>query len=376
MSKPTVTIFRDFLGDNRTSMEVYANELICTLNNGFKDRFDIREFTPQPFFSNIKSLQGKLGMRFNRYLSYPVQAYKNQTSVNHIIDHTYGHLLRCINPQRTLVTVHDLIPILAHKGRIPGMSYPNVPLLFKFSISALKKAQFVVTVSENTKRDLIAYCGLPEEKIRVIYNGISEKFKSYGIDEKKKCRNNFGLPDKEECYVVLITGSLQYKNHTTSFKVVEMLQQKLSKPVQLVILKGKANLFEVDFSKYNFTNPPLILSGLDNCRIVELYNAVDCLLFPSLYEGFGWPPLEAMACGTPVVSSNVASLPEIIDQAGLMASPYDTIKLTEAAASLLENKELREEYVKKGLSQASKFSWSRCASEFEELYTQLLNNKG
>ncbi len=372
MSKPKITLFRDFIEDGRTSMEVYADGLGKALKLYLDDRFRITDYVPHVSVFGSKLLgKNKFRMRMERYLSYPLQAKKHQSSVNHIIDHAYGHLLKYVNPQRTIVSVHDLIPILAYNNKIPGISYPHLPVLFKFSISSLKKARFVVAVSNSTKNDLINYCGLKEERIKVIYNGVESRFTPFSDEKKKELRKSFGFPDKGT-HIILITGSLNYKNHVTAFKVIEILQQLAIRPIQLVILKGASNNLEIDSDSYRFENPLIILSGIDNNRIVELYNSVDCLLFPSLYEGFGWPPLEAMACGTPVVTSNVASLPEIVGDAGLMESPYDPVKLAEAVLILLENSEFRKIYIERGLMRAKQFTWERCANRFEKLYEDIL----
>lgn len=370
MSKPQVTLFRDFIEDGRTSMEVYADGLTKSLSENVGNRFYITEYVPHTS-RPLGRLPDEFRMRAERYLSYPLQAKRNQGSVNHIIDHAYGHLLRWIDPTRSIVSVHDLIPILAYNNKIPGMSYPNLPLLFKFSMASLKKARFITAVSNSTKNDLVTYCGLAENRINVIHNGIWEGFSSFTDTERRRVRKSFGFLG-EEAHVILITGSLKYKNHDTSFSIIEILQQRTIKPVQLVILKDAANELEVDVTKYRLNEPPIIVSGLNKERLVDLYNAVDCLLFPSLYEGFGWPPLEAMACGTPVVASNVASLPEIIGDAGIMESPHEPGKLAEAVLQFLEDKKFSNEYVQRGLIRVEQFSWKRCADAFVKLYDNIL----
>ena len=373
MNKPQITLFRDFIEDGRKSMDIYADALGKALRICVDDRFDIIDYVPHTSdFRNKVLGKHRFRMRMERYLSYPLQARKHQSSVNHIIDHAYGHLLKCISPERSIINVHDLIPILAYNNKIPGLSYPNLPLLFKFSLSSLKAAKYVVAVSNSTKNDLVTYCGLAEEKIRVIHNGVDSRFILLPGAARNNLRRSFGF--QEGAKVILITGSLSYKNHATSFQVIEILQQKVIIPIQLVILKGASNDLEADMTKYRFDNQVIILSGLDTHRLVELYNAVDCLLFPSWYEGFGWPPLEAMACGTPVVTSNVASLPEIVGDAGLMESPHDPIKLAEAVLVFLENNEFREMYIQRGIKRASLFTWERCAIEFGKLYDDILRS--
>ena len=375
MIKPQITLFRDFIEDGRTSMEIYADGLGKALRLNSEDNFQIKDFTPHTSNFITKTLGiNHSQMRIERYLHYPLQARKQQGSVNHIIDHAYGHLLRFINPQTSIVTVHDMIPVLAYMKKIPGLTYPHLPALFKFSLSSLSRARFIVAVSNSTKKDLITYCGLEDEKVKVIYNGIGDIFTPFSSRKKEVLRKSFGFPDMGT-HIVLITGSLGYKNHAASFKVIEILQLRTIKPIQLVILKSAANDLNIDEAEYSFNNPIIILSGIDNNRLVELYNAVDCLLFPSLYEGFGWPPLESMACGTPVVTSDIGPFPEIVGDAGLMQSPYEPFKLAEAVLLLLENQEVRRLYIERGLKKAKEFTWERCANEFGKLYDDILEMK-
>ncbi len=109
-----------------------------------------------------------------------------------------------------------------------------------------------------------------------------------------------------------------------------------------------------------------------HAAMADLYNSVDCLLFPSWYEGFGWPPLEAMGCGIPVVTSNSASLPEIVGDAGLMCAPDDVDGLTAAVASLLQRDELSRHYAEAGRKWAGTFTWQRCAEQVCQIYDSLM----
>ena len=110
------------------------------------------------------------------------------------------------------------------------------------------------------------------------------------------------------------------------------------------------------------------LGIIPRSSLLDLYDSVDVLLFPSLYEGFGWPPLEAMACGTPIVASNVASLPEVIDNAGLMCSPLDTDGLADAVKTIFDNPELRQSLITRGLARVQQFTWEEAARKMLALY--------
>jgi glycosyltransferase involved in cell wall biosynthesis len=368
----SLTLYRDFLEDNRPSMETYADNLARSLRVVAGDAFNVNEYRPAiPAWTFKCKMNCSIRIRYARYVSYPNQAKRNQGSINHILDQSYAHLLNVIDPSRSVITVHDLIPILAWKGAIPGLSYPHYPLLYKLTIVSLRKARALIAVSQNTKRDLVTHCGLKESDIFVVHNGVDSRFCPMSKEERAALRDSFRFPD-QGTHVVLVTGSQSYKNHLTSLRVVARLQGVTKHPVQLVWL-GRDNYdHEECLGKVELNNPVIHLSNLSAERLVSLYNSVDCLLFPSWYEGFGWPPLEAMACGTPVVTSNAASLPEVVADAALIAPPNDIDGLTEAVKVLLEDEDLRSEYIKRGYHNASRFTWNRCASKVADVYEQII----
>jgi glycosyltransferase involved in cell wall biosynthesis len=372
MSVNSVVLFRDFLEDNRTSMEIYSDNLENALKPISQNFLKINSYIPSiPNWLSRCKLPYGIFMRYARYFSYPNQARKNQGTINHIIDQSYGHLLNVIDFKKTIITVHDLIPVLAWKGVIQGLSYPHFPLLYKLSVASLRKARSIIADSQSTKSDLITYCGLDANKITVIYPGINKRFHSFSNEKKKLSREHFGFPDKNT-HIVLITGSQNYKNILASFQVANKLQNNLNKNLQMVWL-GTNNDKCTEYSKLvNLKNRVIPLNGINLNQLVELYNSVDCLLFPSLYEGFGFPPLEAMACGTPVVTSNVASLPEVVGDAGIMLPPNDVDGLADAVKNILVNENLRNHYIERGYVNAGRFTWESCASKVLSLYKKIL----
>lgn len=369
-----VTLYRGFVEDKRASMEIYADNLEKSLKLIACDTLNVSQYRPSiPEWMIKCKINHDIRIRYARYFSYPYQAKQNQGAINHIIDQSYAHLLNVIDPARSIVTVHDLIPILAWKGAIPGLSYPHYPLFYKLTIAALHKARAIIAVSQSTKRDLIAHCGLKGSNITVVHNGIDNRFCSMSKEKRGALRHSFGFPD-QGTHIVLITGSQSYKNHLTSFRVVARLQHVTKKPVQLVWLGADNYEYEKCLEEVDLDNTVIRLSSLSFERLVGLYNSVDCLLFPSWYEGFGWPPLEAMACGTPVVTSNAASLPEIVADAALTARPDDIDGFAEAVKIMIEDEDLRNYYIKRGYNNVSRFTWDRCASEVAGIYRQLLEN--
>jgi glycosyltransferase involved in cell wall biosynthesis len=373
MSLDSLVLFRDFLEDNRTSMEVYSDNLESALKPITGDLLMVNSYAPSiPDWLFKCKLPRGVRIRYARYFSYPNQAKKNQGIINHIVDQSYAHLLNAIDSKRTVITVHDLIPILAWKGVVPGLSYPHFPLLFKLTVASLSKARAIIAVSNSTKEDLITHCGLSASNITVVHNGIDTCFRSFSKEKSQSLRSRFRFPD-ENTYVVLITGNQSYKNHLTSFQVVSKLESITNKSIQLVWLGADYEMCEKYSADVVLTNDVILLKNLNLDKLVELYNSVDCLLFPSWYEGFGLPPLEAMACGTPVVTSNVASIPEVVGDAAIMLPPDDVDGLAVAVKNILENKVLRNEYIERGLKNVKNFTWEQCASDVLSVYKEIIN---
>ena len=171
----------------------------------------------------------------------------------------------------------------------------------------------------------------------------------------------FNFP--KNSFLILITGSGFYKNHETSIKILKKLI-KSNKNIYIVKLGYMTKNFDDLIKKYSIKRNVIQLNILMRDDIFDLYKAIDCLLFPSLYEGFGWPPLEAMASGVPVVTSNVASIPEVVGNAGLKYNPYDVNGMHDAIKTIIDNKNFRMNLVKKGIKQSSLFSWKKYIEKY------------
>ena len=370
--KETITVYCDYKEDGRHSMDVYADNLISEMQVAC-DQVE-RVVQLRPTIPHLLGFVGKVSpglmIRLARYVLYPMMVYSNKRSGGHFIDQSYAHLLLFFK-NKSVITVHDIIPLLAWKGKIPGMRYPHYPLLYKVAMFSLRKAGHIIAVSQSTKNDLIEYCGIDERSISVVYNGISEIYKKKEEIDAVEARKRLSLPGKKS-YIVMISGAQAYKNHYVSFQVINRVVKIVDKPLHIVWLGGNAELLsEIDASE-KVNCDVTYMAGLSSDELRELYKVVDCLLFPSLYEGFGLPPLEAMACGTPVVTSNVASLIEVVGDAAITLSPYDVQGLAEGVASVLADESVRNHYIQRGYDNAEKFSWEKCAERTCRVYRRYL----
>lgn len=370
----TVALMRNFREDGRTSMDVYADSMMLYLPRHAEPGVRIKEFVPRlsPLVRALPNAHN-LRMRVARYLSYPIQASRVKADVYHIVEPGYAQLVEAIGGERTILTVHDIIPLLAWKGLIPGVTYNHAPrVLEKILRRNLNRVAALIAVSTQTKRDLIQHLGCDEKRIEVIYQGVAPEFRALDYSDQDVLRRSFGFPEKD-VPVVLITGETVSKNHAVALRAVCLVEDRLQRPLQVVKLGRSYPGWQKCINGVKLRRPVLELQNLPLPRLIDLYNAVDCLFFPSAYEGFGLPPLEAMACGTPVISSTAASLPEIVGDAAAMAAPEDTAGLAEALARVISDSTFRNDLVRRGFCNITRFSWDTTARQTLNVYRRMAN---
>ncbi len=232
----------------------------------------------------------------------------------------------------------------------------------------LYRSDMIITGSNYSKQEILERTNFTEDKIRVIYHGIDHNlFKVYQDIEL-----NFELPSK----FILSVGTVEpRKNLLGLLKAYNLLDEQLKKEYKLILVgfKGWENSEIMELMNQNKESIEY-LGFISDEELAKVYNLATCFLFPSFYEGFGLPPLEAMACGTPVVSSNSSSLPEVGGDAVVYCDPYSIEDIKNKIEMVLINSELQQTMVSKGLKQAKKFSWEKSAQEHKELFDEVLNS--
>jgi glycosyltransferase involved in cell wall biosynthesis len=220
--------------------------------------------------------------------------------------------------------------------------------------------------------------GIPPEKVEVVYLGICENFRPLPEGEVEAFRKKRGLPER----FILFVGTIEPRKNLTRLIEAFSLLSPLSplpfpfSPLPLVIVGAKGWLYEEVFAKVEELGleREVIFPGYIPWGELPLwYNAATIFVYPSLYEGFGLPPLEAMACGTPVIASNASSLPEVVGDAGILVSPGDVDGLAEAMKLLLSDETLREDLSRRGLRRAKGFSWEKTAEKTVQVYLRALH---
>jgi len=257
----------------------------------------------------------------------------------------------------------------------------------------IKRFDKIIAVSESTKNDIVELCGIDHKKIKVIYSGIEKeyqkinfqipnKFKIQNLKEAagqselyelRKVKDKYNLPEK----FILFLGTVEpRKNIEGLISAYNMFRDKAEvrhrapdaglHGYKLIIAGGKGWKSEGVYKKWKeskYKDDIKFLGYVDKKDKVYLYNLASLFVYPSFYEGFGFPPLEAMACGTPVITGFSSSLPEIVGNAGLMVDPYNIADMTSAMERILSDEELKNYLTQKGLERAKMFDWKKTARE-------------
>lgn len=268
---------------------------------------------------------------------------------------------------KKIVTIHDVISLFYTDIPFYSRQYYAkwMPFSYKFT-------DHIITVSEHSKRDIIEKLGIPAEKISVIYEAADERYAHpVSAEDLKRVKTKYYLHKP----FVLNVGTLNpRKNLEFLVKVFSTIKQNTKLPHQLIIAGKKGWHYDQLFKlvKDLGMEDEIIFTGyIEDEDKPALYRLADLFVFPSMYEGFGLPPLEAMMCGTPIISSNTSSLPEVVGDGGITLSPTDKSGWVSAITHLLSNDNYRQELIGKGKTQAAKFSWELCAKETLDLYHQI-----
>ncbi len=274
-----------------------------------------------------------------------------------------AHTLPILRPRtlKTVVTIHDLgVEYLKEYHQFPHKLY-----LGKSTTYASKHADGIIAVSESTKRDLIAKLGTPEEKIQVIYEGFDSKI-FYPRDSKEVSKIKEKLNIKGD--YLLFVGTIQPRKNL--LRLIQAFSNYLAHTkkgdIQLIIAGKKGWLYEdilLAPARLNIDDKVKFVGHVGDSDLPALYSGASAFLFPSLYEGFGLPLLEAFASKIPVLTSNISSLPEVAGEAALKVDPNSTTQITEALDQIITNDKLRQQLISDSQLQLKKFSWKKCAQE-------------
>ena len=293
----------------------------------------------------------------------------------HHLFHATEHLLPRFKTTKTVFTLHDLIFKFFPQHHLPR----NRIFLSLAMPIFLRRADAIICVSEHTKRDAIKLYQIDEAKTHVIYEGVHPRFKPVtDVQILQRAKERYNLPDK----FILAVGTIEpRKNLMTLFEAFKELitnNPSTNNPfndLSIIVVGKQGWLFEETFRAVHergLTGRIKFPGFVPDEDLPAVYSLAKALAFPSVYEGFGFPPLEAMACGTPVVCSNASSLPELVGEAALLLPPNDAAQWAAALTRALTDRGLALDLRQRGPHQAAKYTWAKAAAETLQVYERVM----
>ncbi len=320
----------------------------------------------------IRYATWKIGFYPKKGFGYDINELKNY-DLFHSPFHPFPVESDGLKKPKKLITIHDLIPKIH-----PEYFGENHAINMNKILSRIDKETFVCCVSESTKNDLLNHHpNLDEKKVSVIplaadstifyqeqnHNKINTVLKKYQINSEKP-------------YFLSVSTLEPRKNLNRTIEAfIKLVEQENLKDLQLVLVGSKGwkidDLFENIQSNESFRKQVILTGFVDDQDLAAIYSGALGFIYPSLYEGFGLPPLEAMQCGVPVIASDNSSIPEVVGNAGLLVNAKDTESIANSMQEIYKNAELRADLVNKSLIQAKKFSWNRFKEDYWSLYQEV-----
>jgi glycosyltransferase involved in cell wall biosynthesis len=284
--------------------------------------------------------------------------------------HAPHYVLPPLVGRRSVVTIHDCIHLMFPQY------LPN-RLAFAYAqasiVTASRRATRILTVSESSKRDILRFVDLNPEKIDVIYNGYDERFAVEPREEDVvRVRDRYQLHDE----FVLYAGNVKpHKNLERLIEAFHLVRNRGLDHLKLVLMGDEISKYASlrrAVHRHQLHRYVRFLGYLPEETLAVMYRLAGVFAFPSLYEGFGLPPLEAMVSGTPVVTSNVSSMPEVAGDAAVLVNPYDPEAIAEGIYQVLTDDQLRRSLRQRGIARARQFSWEDAARRVREIYQQVV----
>ena len=315
-------------------------------------------------------MTSKKHQRFFEDHYFPANLSKENIDIYHMPQNGIGFSeeISC----KKLITIHDLIPYIMPET--VGRGY-----LLKF----LKEMPIIIggcdgiiTVSEFSKRDILKFFPIDENKIFVTPLAADKKYTPL---DKVHCRNVLrDIYNLTDPFILYLGGFSERKNVASVLTAFAKIYKDLNKKYKLVILGGYKDSSQrlVKLTNELKIESHVVFTGfVQEDHLPIFYNCCDTFVYPSFYEGFGLPPLEAMSCGTPVIASNLTSIPEVVGDGGILINPYDISEISFAIGNLLSNEKLRDELSYKALKRASEFSWQNTAQSTLKVYESIYSGE-
>jgi glycosyltransferase involved in cell wall biosynthesis len=314
-------------------------------------------------FRVVKETAGNYSLA--EQVKIPMDLRRERVDLFHAPHYVLPPLVRC----PSVVTIHDCIHLMFPQY-LPNrwsLAYARTSITL-----AAKRSTRVLTVSESSKRDILRFVDIPPGKIDVIYNAYDERFRDVPNEEAvARVRERFQLQDQ----FVLYAGNVKpHKNLERLIEAFHLVRSRGLDHLKLVLIGDEISKYTAlrrAVHRHQLHKYVRFLGFLPLDTLAVLYRLAGVFVFPSLYEGFGLPPLEAMASGTPVVTSNVSSLPEVAGNAAVLVDPYSASAIADGIYRVLTDDTLRMDLKRRGIERATQFSWESSVRRVREIYGQI-----
>ncbi|WP_217651881.1 glycosyltransferase family 4 protein [Hydrococcus rivularis] len=358
------------------SIDIYSDNLLAGLRKVRPD-WEFIELAPQSFDRGSSSLSLRLQKYYERFWRYPKAVKRQVADIFHIHEPSEAHLVYWLRKLGlpTVVTCHDLINFFYPNNLQGAVQLPIISRrAWLYAIRGMKYADRIIAVSSATARDTTQILNIEPERISVIPNAVEPIFGPLPKERAESFRQQQGATPETFCLLNVGANSPR-KNISTILEAAAILWQS-GIPIQMWKVGADFSPEQKAFIRARGIESCIRYLGVpDKATLVQIYNAADALMAPSLFEGFGLTLLEAMACATPVITSNVSAMPEVVGDAGLLVNPRDSHQIAEAAIHLYKNPVARQELVEKGLVRVRAFTWENTAEQVAQVYEKLHFNK-
>jgi glycosyltransferase involved in cell wall biosynthesis len=283
--------------------------------------------------------------------------------------HATHYVLPALIPSKTVVTIHDCIHLMfpEYLRHRLAHTYARVSLY-----TAAHKSNRIFTVSEQSKSDILKFFNVPPEKIVVTPNAIDNRFSAPPSDEQvTQTRERYQL---SHSYLLYVGNIKPHQNLERLIEAFHLVRLQGRSELELLIIGdeiSKMQSLRRAVHKYDIHRYVRFLGYVPDRTLAVLYRLASVFVFPSLYEGFGLPPLEAMASGTPVVTSNVSSLPEVVGDAAVLVDPYSAEAIAEGIITVLRSTHLRSDLRERGFKRVKEYSWARSVQRVRDVYGEV-----
>ncbi|MBW4554048.1 MAG: glycosyltransferase family 4 protein [Aphanocapsa sp. GSE-SYN-MK-11-07L] len=357
------------------SMDVYADGLIAGLK-AVHPNWEIIELRPKAFDRGTKSPFVRGQKAYERFWRFPHEVQQQTADIFHIVDHSDAHIVRWLRKTGSpvIVTCHDLINILYPENLRGSVRLPIVSdRLGRYSIESMEQANAIVAVSSETAKNINKILNIEPDRLTVIPNAVDSLFHPLPEDQSQSFRHAHNVSPNTFC-LLNVGGNHPRKNLIGILKALKLIKQR-GLSVQFWKVSDDFKDDDKRFIQANGLGDSIKYLGyLDKTTLVKAYNAANVLVAPSFHEGFGITLLEAMACGIPVITSNVSAMPEVVNDAGILVDPKDSQVIADSMYRLYDNPIYSQELREKGLKRAQSLTWKKVAEQMSEVYQKFLRH--